>query len=99
MAFNLYGSDSDGESDNGLHIDSDEDDHDMYNESFQPITEDMLTLVVTRGLDDIYTGEGYPRLMYKSHTDLINGLMKWHLFFLKADPRRLDGHVTSVNLD
>ena len=84
MAFNLHGNDSDGDSDIGLHIDSDEEDNDLYYQDFQPITEDMLTLECTRGLDDIYTGEGYPQFMYKSHTDLINGLMKWHfVFFLR----------------
>ena len=58
MASNLYGNDSDdGESESSFRIDSDEDDDNLYNDKFQPITEDMLTLEVTRGLDDIYTGE------------------------------------------
>ena len=56
MASNFYQNDSDGDSDNSFEGDDDDDDiFDGYND-FQPITEEMLTLVVTEGLDDIYTG-------------------------------------------
>lgn len=82
MASNLYGNDSDdGDSETSFRIDSDEDDNDLYNQEFQPITENMLTLEVTRGLDDIYTGERCLQFMYEAQTDFTNGLIS-RLFFL-----------------
>ena len=81
MASNLYGNDSDdGESESSFRIDSDEDD--LYNDEFQPITEDMLTLEVTRGLDDIYTGEKKRlQFLYEAQIDFTNGLIS-RLFFV-----------------
>ena len=85
MASNLYGNDSDdGESESSFRIDSDEDDDNLYNDGFQPITEDMLTLEVTRGLDDIYTGEKKKCLqfLYEAQIDFTNGLISRFFFVL-----------------
>ena len=113
MASNLYGNDSDGDSDNSFGNDNDDDDDgQLYGGGFQPVTEDMLTLVVTRGLDDIYTGDDreicffFPKkrnsirmYVYITQTYLMYGLVNDLTFLhLKAGPQKPDGHVTSVNL-
>ena len=55
MESNLYQNDSDDESDNNVEFSDDDDIFD--GQEFQPVTEQMLTLIMQSGLDDIYTGK------------------------------------------
>ena len=55
MESNLYHNDSDDDSDNNFEFSDDDDIFD--GQEFQPVTEQMLTLIMQSGLDDIYTGK------------------------------------------
>ena len=101
MASNLYGNGYDGDSDNSFGIDSDDDDNDLYNGDFQPVTEDMLTLEITRGLDDIFTGERCMRFIYNAQTDLINRLLNGIVFFFgqgRSSKTRWTRHISQSDL-